>query len=100
MTNGNTFWAIVTAAATGAVIGMLFAPEEGSQTRRKIKRSANDWATDMLDNLEKGKDKVRDAASRLQNEGQDLKNDLSDSASKAYDSAKESASRTRTDSPM
>ncbi len=43
------------AAAAGAAIGMLFAPEDGDNTRKKIKKSANDWASDALDALEKGK---------------------------------------------
>jgi len=73
MTNSKVFWGIVTAAATGAVIGMLFAPEEGTNTRRRIKRSANDWATDMLDKLEQSKTKVRDAASRLNTQSQELR---------------------------
>ncbi|HEV7350507.1 YtxH domain-containing protein [Telluribacter sp.] len=100
MTNSKVFWGIVTAAAAGAVIGMLFAPEEGTQTRKKIKRSANDWATDMLDTLEQSKNKVRDATSRLSNESHDMKEKAYDRTEDALDSAKESVQRSRTNSNM
>ena len=40
--NGNkAFWGIVTAAAVGAIIGLLFAPEDGNKTRKKIKKKTN-----------------------------------------------------------
>jgi len=38
MGTNKIFWGIVTAAAVGAVIGLLFAPEEGNQTRKKIRK--------------------------------------------------------------
>jgi gas vesicle protein len=75
MTNSKVFWSILTAAAAGAAIGMLFAPEDGNNTRRKIKKSANGLATDMLDSLEKGKVKVQDAADRLVKNGMAAKDD-------------------------
>ncbi len=41
---------ILGAAAAGVVIGMLVAPEKGSETRKKIKKQTGDWA-DQLGNL-------------------------------------------------
>lgn len=96
MTNGKVFWGIVAAAAAGTVIGMLIAPEEGTNTRRRIKRSANDWATDMLDKLEQGKTKVRDAASRLNTQSQELRDRAYDTVESGLDSAKESVQKSRT----
>lgn len=75
MTNSKVFWSILTAAAAGAAIGMLFAPEDGNNTRRKIKKSANDLASDMLDSLEKGKVKVQDAADRVIKNGIAMKDE-------------------------
>ncbi|TDB65192.1 YtxH domain-containing protein [Arundinibacter roseus] len=80
MTNSKVFWSILTAAAAGAAIGMLFAPEQGDQTRKKIKKSANDWASDVLDSLEKGKVKVQDAADRLVKNGAALKDEAVETA--------------------
>ncbi|WP_247231801.1 YtxH domain-containing protein [Telluribacter sp. SYSU D00476] len=96
MTNGKVFWGIVVAAAAGTVIGMLFAPEEGTNTRKRIKRSANDWATDMLDKLEQGKTKVRDAASRLNTQSQELRDRAYNTVEGGLDSAREAVHKTRT----
>ncbi|CAG5004314.1 hypothetical protein DYBT9275_03345 [Dyadobacter sp. CECT 9275] len=69
--NNKAFWGIVTAAAVGAVIGLLFAPEDGDKTRKKIKRKTNSLASELLDALEKSKAKADQAASELKNKGQE-----------------------------
>ncbi len=35
------------AAAAGVLIGLLIAPEKGSETRKKIKKTAGDWANNL-----------------------------------------------------
>jgi len=47
--------ALLTGAVAGAIAGILFAPDKGSETRRKISDSTNDL-------LEKTKTKARKAA--------------------------------------
>ncbi|MFA7473237.1 MAG: YtxH domain-containing protein [Spirosomataceae bacterium] len=78
MINTRVFWGIVTAAAAGAVIGLLFAPDEGRKTRRKIRNTAEGWSHDALDSLDSSKKKVLEAAQRLK-----------DTALKAKQEAKE-----------
>ncbi len=46
---------IVGAAAAGAVIGMMLAPEKGSELRQKVKESANDFANHIADLFAEGK---------------------------------------------
>ena len=87
MINGKVFWGIVTAAAAGAVIGMLFAPDEGTQTRKKIKRKTNSLASELIEALEKSKDKVVKSAEDLKEKGQKNKNDLYDKAEELADDA-------------
>lgn len=41
MASGNTLLALVTGAAIGAAVGLLYAPEEGTETRKKLKNKAN-----------------------------------------------------------
>jgi len=65
MVNSKVFWGIVTAAAAGAVIGMLFAPEEGTEVRKKIKKKTNSLASDLIDALEKSKEKAGQTADDL-----------------------------------
>lgn len=99
MSNGKVFWGIVTAAAAGAIIGLLFAPDEGGKTRKKIKKSANDWATDMLDQLEKGKVSAQEViekgkvsaqevSAKIKANGEHLKEELVGAVEGALDSAK------------
>lgn len=93
MSTSKVFWSILMAAAAGAAIGMLFAPEDGGKTRKKIKRSANDWASDALDALEKGKGKVQDAADRIVKTGSSLKDDALEMANDAMHDAKSTANK-------
>lgn len=38
----NSFFALLTGLAAGAVLGLLFAPESGEKSREKIKKAADD----------------------------------------------------------
>jgi len=93
MINGKVFWGIVTAAAAGAVIGMLFAPEEGTQTRKKIKKKTNSLASELIEALEKSKEKAVSSAEELKNKGQRYKDDLADKAEELADDAADEVSR-------
>lgn len=39
---GNTLLALITGAAIGAGIGLLYAPESGEETRKKLRKDAQD----------------------------------------------------------
>lgn len=54
---------ILGAAAAGAAIGMLCAPEKGSDLRKKIRTAANDWACQLADMVSAGKEKAEEFAS-------------------------------------
>lgn len=40
--SGNTFLALVTGAAIGSALGILYAPESGDKTRKKLNKGAKD----------------------------------------------------------
>jgi gas vesicle protein len=44
---------ILAGAAAGLVLGVLFAPEEGKETRKKLKSKANDLKDQAIDEYEK-----------------------------------------------
>jgi gas vesicle protein len=69
---GNTAIAVLTGAAIGAGIGILFAPDKGSRTREKIK----DGFEDVKDNL---KHKFEDVTHQLRNKFSGSKHDLEES---------------------
>ena len=92
--NGNkAFWGIITAAAVGAVIGLLFAPEDGNKTIKKIKKKTNSLATDLIDALEKSKEKASDVAGQIKEEGEEYKNAAFDKAEEYANTAKEEINR-------
>jgi gas vesicle protein len=69
---------IIGAAAAGAAIGMLLAPEKGSDLRQKIKESAQDWASHIADLVSSGQEELKNLASK----GSDMVNEYAGSATR------------------
>lgn len=67
---------ILGAAAAGAVVGMLLAPEKGSDLRKRIRSTCNDWASQFSDLLHSGKvvaeDMAEEVGSRISNRRENL----------------------------
>ena len=47
----STFFALLTGVAAGAVLGILFAPEKGEESRKKVKKTAEDCLGKMKEKL-------------------------------------------------
>jgi len=84
MTTGTkVLLGILGAAAAGVVIGLLIAPEKGSETRKRIAKTTGDWA-DQLSNVFKNtrdqfndlKDKARHMKSAAEQKVSNVKEDL------------------------
>lgn len=58
---GKVILAIIGAAAAGAIIGMLVAPEKGSDLRKRISDSAGDWSNQLSQLLAQGKEQLEDS---------------------------------------
>lgn len=67
---------IVGAAAAGVVIGMLVAPDKGSELRKKIATNCNDWVSSLSDLFAAGKEKAEDLASEAGNKYNRVKENL------------------------
>jgi gas vesicle protein len=52
MSTGKLALGILGGLAAGAILGVLFAPEEGSKTRKKIADKGNDFADEIKRKLE------------------------------------------------
>lgn len=79
---------IVGAAAAGAVIGMLLAPEKGSDIRQKVKDAANDWACQLADLFAEGKNEFNNIKDKATRTAKDLRGQAED----RYNNVRESLS--------
>lgn len=62
---------LVGAAAAGVIVGLMLAPEKGSDMRRKLKDTAGDWAdhlTDLFANAKGEIQNLKDKGSRMAND--------------------------------
>jgi gas vesicle protein len=58
MDSGKLVLAALAGAATGALLGILFAPEKGSVTRRKIVEKGEDYAETLKEKFNEFVDQV------------------------------------------
>ena len=68
---------ITVAAAAGAAIGMLLAPEKGSDLQLKIKEGAKDWLSHFTGLLATGQELASEFKSKAENV-KELQSELSD----------------------
>ena len=64
-TKSKVILGILGAAAAGVVIGMLVAPEKGKETRKRLRKTAEDWADSMSHLWSRGKAAAEEAANDL-----------------------------------
>ena len=71
--NSNVVLGIITAAAAGAVIGMLFAPDKGTELRDKVRGTVNDLASDLLDAIKNKRNEYAGTGEDIKDAAQNLK---------------------------
>jgi gas vesicle protein len=77
MNTSRILLGFVAGAAVGAALGILFAPDKGTETRRKISEKSNDVADSI-------KDKFTDLVDGVKEKFSGLKSDAEDVAEKGY----------------
>jgi gas vesicle protein len=60
-TKSKVLLGILGAAAAGVVIGLLIAPEKGTEMRKKIRKTAGDWADNLSHLWANGKEAAEEA---------------------------------------
>ena len=66
-TGTKVFIGILGAAAAGVAIGMLLAPEKGSDTRKRIAKTTGDWADQLSNTFNKTRDQYNDLKDKARN---------------------------------
>lgn len=75
---GKVVLAIIGAAAAGAIIGMLVAPEKGSDLRKKISDATGDWTSQLSQLLATGKAQLDSLKQTASDEAENLSNEAND----------------------
>src|SRR5512134_2302182 len=83
--------ALLIGAAAGATLGVLFAPDKGSNTRRKIKTKTDE----LIDQLSEKIDEAKDAMSNLKEKATHTADNLKNKAAGVVDEAEMQARRAR-----
>jgi gas vesicle protein len=87
MSTGKVFLGVLAGVATGALLGVLFAPNKGSKTRKKIARKGedyteliqekfNEFVETVTEKFEHVKDEVSGFAHQAQAKAEAVKKDL------------------------
>jgi gas vesicle protein len=87
MNSGKVLFGVLAGAAAGVLLGVLFAPEKGSTTRKKISDTSNDYAGEV-------KDKFDDLLASINSKLEDVKlniKDLSEKGRSKFEETKKSA---------
>lgn len=76
MSAGKVLLGVLAGVATGALVGILFAPAKGSRTRRRILKKGENYAeglkdkfNGLLDDMSEKFDQVKDEVSQLAHKG-------------------------------
>lgn len=79
------FWAVFTiGVAAGAAVALIYAPQSGVKTRRRLRRGLDDASDYLRDTAET----VSDQAGKYAKHGRDIADSVRDAASTAYGAAR------------
>lgn len=84
--NSNSLLAFLTGAATGALLGILYAPDKGENTRDKLSYKLDKYSKkldDLIQEFVEGKEMTEDNEART--EGQKIVNDAKEKAERLLD---------------
>jgi len=69
MSSGKTILGVLAGFAAGALVGVLLAPEKGTDTRKKLQKMGEDYAGDLNDKFNELKDQITEKLGNVQDDG-------------------------------
>lgn len=75
---GNFIVGLLSGAAIGAALGILFAPDKGEATRERLTKKAEDLKEDLDDRFDDLKDYVNDTMNDMKEKLADVKEKVAD----------------------
>jgi gas vesicle protein len=72
MSTGKVLLGVLAGVAAGALIGILFAPDKGSVTRKKISKKGEDYAETLKEKFDEFLDSISEKFNEVKEEVSDL----------------------------
>lgn len=89
MKTGKTIISVLGGVVAGAALGILFAPDKGTNTRKKIAKKSNDTKNKAMESFNELLNNVSEKCSSLIDKGENLAQNGIDSAQKELDTLKD-----------
>ncbi|WP_372774841.1 YtxH domain-containing protein [Mangrovibacterium sp.] len=80
MSSGKVVLGVLAGLAAGAMLGILFAPDKGTETRRKIAEKGEDYLDDMKEKMSDLMDDLHDQVDSAKKKVKDLETKITSKA--------------------
>ncbi len=89
MKKGRVILATLTGVASGTILGLLFAPDKGAKTRKKISQKGDDYLQKMRKDIDELRGYLNDKVKKTQKEIDELEDEATQTAKTVVEDASE-----------